>query len=183
MSIRSSLATAIATAAMAVAASAQAAPVTIEQTVFLTNPAAGAVYNIATDGSLTAPTTSYYQLIVDASWNQLTKFTTFSAEPVGTPATYTLYTDTNPALGETGPFVSDTGPQLVTWTQSDVPLNNNVPFFTYLLTAGQYVLAIATQAGQLSISTNISAVPLPGAIWLFGTGLLAFLGISSRRKM
>jgi hypothetical protein len=35
----------------------------------------------------------------------------------------------------------------------------------------------------MNISTNIAAVPLPGAVWLFGSGLLAFLGVSSRRKL
>jgi hypothetical protein len=35
----------------------------------------------------------------------------------------------------------------------------------------------------MNISTNIAAVPLPGAVWLFGSGLLAFLGVASRRKL
>jgi hypothetical protein len=26
-------------------------------------------------------------------------------------------------------------------------------------------------------------VPLPGAMWLFGSALLAFLGVSARRKL
>lgn len=178
MRMKSTLATFLATAAFAWGGAAQAVPVTIEQSLTLTNPSGGLVYNIATDGDASSPTTSYYQLIVDASWNEPTKFTTFSTEPVGSMASYALWTDTN-ALTHS----SSTGTFLQAWTQTDIAANNLAPYFSYLLTAGQYVLEINTQPGQHSISTAISVVPLPGALWLFGTALLAFLGISSRRKL
>jgi hypothetical protein len=35
---------------------------------------------------------------------------------------------------------------------------------------------------QLTTSNNISAVPIPAAIWLFGTGLIGLVGIARREK-
>jgi hypothetical protein len=176
MTKKSSRAAIGAVAALALATAGYAAPVAVEQTITLSNPEGSLVYNIATNGGETA-TTSYYQLIVDPSWTTPTKFTTFSTEPVGTNASYALYTDTDASTG-----ASSAGALLTTWTQQDVPGNNLVPFFSFLLTAGQYVLQINTLPMQMNVSTNIAAVPLPGAMWLFGGGLLAFLAISARRK-
>ena len=164
-------------AAIAFAGATEAAVVPIEQTLTLENPSGSLVYNIATDGGAAA-TTSFYQLIVDPTWTFPTKFTTFSTEPTGTTASYSLYVDIDPSTA-----TSDTGAPLTSWTVTDVPMNNTIPFYTYLLGAGQYVLQLTTLPTQFSISTQISAVPLPGAIWLFGSALLAFLGISARRKL
>jgi hypothetical protein len=173
------LAAICALAGLAAANVAHATVVPIEQSITLLNPAGSLVYNIATNGSHDGPTTSYYELIVDGSWSGTnTKFTTFSTEPVGSNASYQLWTDTNPL-----PLQGDTGAMLASWTQQDVPGNNLVPFFSFLLTAGQYVLQINTLKDEMNISTNIAAVPLPGAVWLFGSGLLAFLGVSARRKL
>jgi hypothetical protein len=163
----------------ACAAGTQASVVPIEQSITLLNPEGSLVYNIATNGLANATTTSYYELIVDGSWSGTnTKFTTFSTEPTGTAASYSLFTDTNPLS-----LQGNTGALLTSWTQTDVPGNNLVPFFAFLLTAGQYVLQINTLPGQMNISTNIAAVPLPGALWLFGSALVGFLGFSSRRKL
>jgi hypothetical protein len=158
---------------------AQAASVPVEQTITLLNPEGSLVYNIATNGLANAPTTSFYQLIVDPSWSGTnTKFTTFSTEPLGTTASYSLFTDADASTS-----TSNTGTLLGNFSQTDVPGNNLIPFFTFLLTAGQYVLQINTLPGQMNVSTNIAAVPLPGAVWLFGSALLAFLGMSARRKL
>ena len=156
-----------------------AAPVGIEQSITLLNPENALVYNIATNGSASASTQSFYELIVDPSWSGTnTKFTTFSTEPLGTNASYSLFADTNGAVG-----AGNTGALLQSWSQTDVPGNNLIPFFSFLLTTGQYVLQINTLQGQMNVSTNIAAVPLPGAMWLFGSALLAFLGVSARRKL
>jgi hypothetical protein len=158
---------------------AQAASVPVEQTITLLNPEGSLVYNIATNGLANAPTTSFYQLIVDPTWSGTnTKFTTFSTEPLGTTASYSLFTDADASTS-----TSNTGTLLGTFAQTDVPGNNLIPFFNFLLTAGQYVLQINTLPGQMNVSTNIAAVPLPGAVWLFGSALLAFLGMSARRKL
>jgi len=165
-------------AGLALANVGHAAPVGIEQSITLLNPENALVYNIATNGGAAA-TTSYYELIVDPTWSGTnTKFTTFSTEPVGTVASYSLWADTNAAAG-----AGNTGGLLQSWSQADVPGNNLIPFFNFLLTTGQYVLQINTLPGQMSVSTNIAAVPLPGAMWLFGSALLAFLGVSARRKL
>jgi opacity protein-like surface antigen len=158
---------------------AQAAVVPVEQTITLLNPEGSLVYNIATNGLANTGTTSFYQLIVDPTWSGTnTKFTTFSTEPLGTNATYALFTDADASTS-----TSNTGTLLGNFAQTDVPGNNLIPFFTFLLTAGQYVLQINTLPGQMNVSTNIAAVPLPGAMWLFGSALLAFLGMSARRKL
>jgi hypothetical protein len=173
------LAASCALAVLAVGGAAHAAVVPIEQSITLLNPEGSLVYNIATNGLANAPTTSYYELIVDSTWSGTnTKFTTFSAEPVGTNASYSLFTDTNGAS-----LAGNTGALLTSWSQTDVPGNNLIPFFATLLTAGQYVLQINTLPGQMNISTNIAAVPLPGALWLFGSAVLGFLGFTSRRKL
>jgi hypothetical protein len=177
MSRNSSLAAVGAVAALAFGSVGHAAPVAIEQSITLANPEGSLLYNIATNGGAEA-SSSYYQLIVDPLWTSGTRFTTYSTESVGTDASYALYTDFNPSANS-----GDTGALLASWTQKDVPGNNLIPFFSFLLTTGQYVLQINTLPGQMNISTNIAAVPLPGAMWLFGGALLAFLGISARRKM
>ena len=61
-------------------------------------------------------------------------------------------------------------------------LKSGSPLHSYLLSAGEYVLKVGTLSEQHTAPSRISDVPLPGAIWLFGSALLAFLGISSRRK-
>ena len=56
------------------------------------------------------------------------------------------------------------------------------PFQTYLLGAGRYMLDVGTFARARPVLSTISAVPLPGALWLIGSALLVFLGISARRS-
>ena len=136
------LAATCALAGLAVANLAHASTVAIEQSITLANPTGSLVYNIATNGSANTVTTSYYELIVDPSWaTQPTKVTTFSTEPIGTNATYSLFTDTN-----SGTLAGNTGALLTSGGQQDVPGNNLIPFFSYLLTAGQYVLCGLRQA-------------------------------------
>lgn len=48
----------------------------------------------------------------------------------------------------------------------------------------QYVLMIVPVYGRGGEATSsVSAVPVPGAAWLFGSALLGFLGFSNRRKI
>ena len=55
-------------------------------------------------------------------------------------------------------------------------------FRSYLLDAGRYVVDVGSFAHARPVLTTISAVPLPGALWLIGSALVVFLGISARRK-
>jgi hypothetical protein len=52
-----------------------------------------------------------------------------------------------------------------------------------LVTAGQHPLQLDKPPGHSSAPSNVSAVPLPGALWLFGSAVVAFLGFSMRRKI
>jgi hypothetical protein len=80
-----------------------------------------------------------------------------------------------------GPAIA-TAPPLDPVRTPEPALKDGSPLHSYLLTAGQYVLQVGTLSEQYTAPSKIADVPLPGAIWLFGSALLAFLGISSRRK-
>jgi len=92
-------------------------------------------------------------------------------------AFYTLYTETNAGIE-----ADSTGAPVHSWAVMEVPRNYAIPFHLALVSGEQYVLQINTPQSQRSTSTKISAVPLPSALWLFGSALIAFLGISRRRR-
>lgn len=83
------------------------------------------------------------------------------------PGFFELYTDTSPGTGVTQ-FLSS----------PDLPASPPASAFYFALyfedNAGGYV---ATVGG----SATVSAVPLPAAVWLFGSGLLGLLVLSRRR--
>jgi hypothetical protein len=177
MSIRTLLPRVVAAAAVGISTAASAAIVPVEQTLTLFDPQGSLVYNIATDGQANASTVSYYELVALPSWTGSTKFTTFSTEPLGSPASYAIYTDTSSGIG-----VGNTGALVTSWTLTDLIANNAEPYLLHLLSAGQYLLQVTTSPGEFSISTQISAVPVPGAALLFVSALLGLLGISRGRK-
>ncbi|MCP4331578.1 MAG: VPLPA-CTERM sorting domain-containing protein [Gammaproteobacteria bacterium] len=37
--------------------------------------------------------------------------------------------------------------------------------------------------GKIILSINVSAVPVPAAVWLFGTALIGFVGMSRRTSI
>lgn len=50
-------------------------------------------------------------------------------------------------------------------------------------THGDWQLTFNVQSGSLSNVTNgVSAVPVPAAVWLFGSGLLGLVGVARRKK-
>lgn len=121
---------------------------------------------------------TYYELI--ASVDTLASFTLEGANPPAT-VTYKIYADSDAAIGS----ATIGGPALITAT--GVSSVNPDYFFQYLMSAGAYVLEIFNPnsvggAGKGTF-TEVSAVPLPGAIWLFASALLGFFGFSSRRKV
>jgi hypothetical protein len=78
----------------------------------------------------------------------------------------------------------NTGAFLGALAHKDVPAKNHNPFFAHLISGGHDVLQIDKPPGQFPISTNVpSPVPLPGALWLFGSAVLVFLGFANRRKL
>jgi hypothetical protein len=87
-----------------------------------------------------------------------------------------------PSLGAAGEAI-EPAPLLQNVRAPERALKDGSPLHSYLLTAGEYVLQVGTLSEQYTAPSKITDVPLPGAIWLFGSALLAFLGISSRRKL
>lgn len=66
------------------------------------------------------------------------------------------------------------------------PVLFNSSTFSALLTAGTYLLAIlpsaANQAYDITISTaGATAVPVPAAVWLFGSAFLGMMGLVRRK--
>ena len=62
-----------------------------------------------------------------------------------------------------------------------------------ILDAGEYSLTIIGQEdsryspnseamNSFNVSIGLTAVPIPGAVWLFGTGLIGLLGVARSRK-
>jgi hypothetical protein len=84
-------------------------------------------------------------------------------------------------VGEAAAIVPPPVPEHV--RTAERALKSGSPLHSYLLSAGEYVLQVGTLSEQYTAPSRIADVPLPGAIWLFGSALLAFLGISSRRKL
>ena len=56
------------------------------------------------------------------------------------------------------------------------------PLQAYLLSAGVYVLEVGSLSTPAKADPGKSEVPLPGALWLFGSALVAFLGISGHGR-
>jgi hypothetical protein len=160
---------------LAFAGSGHAAVVRLDGSLTLA-PAGGASSSIGTRVGASGQTPSYYQLIVDPSWSDPAGLTALLAEPVAGGVSYALYVDTDASLA-----ASDTGTLLARWSQGTP--GSEFPFYDYLLGAGQFVLEVGTFASQPPASSRISALPLPGATWLFGSGLLAFLWISARHRL
>lgn len=132
-------------------------------------------------GSLTSP---YDVELNNTGYNMTAKVTLVSATPYSPSQTvnYAVYEDTDNTVGQVtaGSAVTLTpGGSLVDQLNQDA-----FPFFTFLMQAGkQYVLELTGASSVTGTLTTVSAVPLPGAIWLFGSALLGFLGFSNRRKV
>jgi len=109
---------------------------------------------------------SYYELVVGA-YDALTTFTFDDTTPDGKTVTYNIYADDDSVVGQ-----YSQGALLVTPTFPISIVDGVGGAFSVLLSANtQYVLEMFTN-GATASTTNISAVPLPGAALLFGTALL-----------
>jgi hypothetical protein len=159
--------------AAAFAGQAQAASVSITQS--LSFPGS---YTIAS-GPLNSTAGPYYYELVNGGANTYANVTLVDTTPAENRLQYAVYTDTNSAVG-----AASTGTLVSGGSYKDEP-GSTYPFFTFLMASGQqYVLELARSTTDLANSTtNINTVPLPGALWLFGSALLGFLGVSSRRKI
>lgn len=177
MKLQSCLASLGAAAALAFASAGQAAVVSI-----MRNPAPaqppGAIVSIAAhEGPGAAPATGFHPLVEDPSWTEPTSFAASSAEPPGFMVAQVL------SSGDHGSVPAHpAGARPGKWPVQ-APSIQASPFYSYLVSAGQYVLEIGTLSSSYTAPPQASTVPLPGAIWLFGSGLVAFLVISGRRKL
>lgn len=152
------------------------------------NVAGGLNQNITTTKIATPSyVQNYFYELVAGAHDLLTTFTLVGTSSPTVPVRYFLWEDTNATVGASDihaigqpDHVADSGVLLET-----VPYLTVGQSFQYTLEAGkQYLLQIQkTATNWSSIETNVSAVPLPGALWMFGTALLGFLGFSSRRKV
>ena len=105
-----------------------------------------------------------------------TIFTLLDTDPEQMNVSYSVYADTNAALNSW-----TTGALIDSWTVADLLGNGTTAHLTALLANTQYVLSIATN-GAYSSSTQISAVPLPAAAWLFGSALLGLGALRRKQK-
>jgi hypothetical protein len=118
----------------------------------------------------------YRGFAVDRAWMGPTDFTTFFSEGPGAGASRALYAESTAASAREGGI-----PQVN--SQQGVPGGTEFPLYSYLITAGQYVLEVGTFSDSPAVSAKVSPAPLPGAMWLFGSALMAFLWISGRRRL
>jgi len=128
----------------------------------------------------------FYELVVGA-FDLLTTFTLAGTSNETVPVRYFLWADTNSTEGasDIATVLTNDGGSGEQGLKETIPYLNVNGSFQYTLAANtQYVLQVQkTQQGWESISTEISAVPLPGAALLFGTALAGFFGFSNRRKV
>lgn len=123
---------------------------------------------------------SFYELNVVDTKDVLTFFSLVDTNTEQRTVNYWLYNDIDGTVGSV-----DLGATVLEdETYVDLLGDGIGGTFSHLLTSGaQYVLKIAVSGGStaFSASTQISAVPLPAAAWLFGSALVG-LGIFRRRK-
>ena len=102
-----------------------------------------------------------------------------AAPPASAPAVYAPAAglEVSPSEGEL-PIMAD----IAATPAAHAAPGKDDPFYTSLLDAGRFVLDVGSFSQQRAQPRAVSAAPLPGALWLFGSALLAFLAIAGRRK-
>lgn len=99
----------------------------------------------------------------------------------------------NGAIGLMAANLLDSGLSLVNlsaWAKAPGQGNGEAATLTLFLTAGDYTLILGGYDGtspgtNLAYTATISAaapVPLPGAVWLFGSAMAGLIGFSGRKK-
>jgi hypothetical protein len=73
-------------------------------------------------------------------------------------------------------FMTDLGDAFATWSQFHV-IGNSFSFMSILNEPAHGFFDFS----KITINSGASAVPIPGAVWLLGSGLLALVGL--RRKI
>jgi hypothetical protein len=92
---------------------------------------------------------------------------------------YQIWTDTQVGAGYTLGSLVDS----FSFTDANFSTTNPSAWhLTGIALAGEYVLRIAT-SGADSSTSQISAVPLPAAAWLFGSALMGFGALRRKQKL
>ncbi len=125
---------------------------------------------------------SYDELVVGAGYSGFlgTYVTLVDTSPELQSVTYNIWNDTNGTAG-----LYSAGATLIdTWTFIDLLGAGTSTHFVSLAENTQYVLEmIASGTGPANHSTSeVSAVPLPAAAWLFGSALLGFGALRRKQK-
>jgi len=187
MKMRSVLPVISAAALLAFAGAGQAAVAPVEEGLALGHPPGWVVSRFVTDDLVVDPLSmGYARPAPPKRWEPPHPMRSTAAAHRGWPPAHRASllvglgedtdTDAPAPAGKIGTLTTHS-PQL------HVPASHATPFHAQLLGAGQDVLEIDSPKGQPPVSNQVSAVPLPGAMWLFGTALLAFIGIASRHRL
>jgi hypothetical protein len=68
-------------------------------------------------------------------------------------------------------------------TPSNPPFNTNAWGFNFSASGGMSTLSKSTNLFAMAVyNGDVGAVPIPAAVWLFGSGLLGLIGLSRRKK-
>lgn len=134
-----------------------------------------------------AYTANYFYELVAGAFDTLTTFVLGSTRDETVPVRYFLWLDTNPTLRTAQiAAIGTAGNGLAQGALAEtVPYLTVGQGFQYALQSGQqYVLQVQKNVpGWEAVTTDVTAVPLPGALWMFGAALMGFVGFSSRRKV
>lgn len=133
------------------------------------------VTNLFTSTTFSSNDPTFYELNVTDSNGALAFFSLIDTDNDFHDVTYTLSNDDAVGLN-----AIEIGTLLFQTTITDNNLLGPQGTFSQFLAAGEYVLKIATNQA-FSSNSQVSAVPLPAAAWLFGSVVLG-MGLFRRRK-
>jgi hypothetical protein len=124
---------------------------------------------------------SFYELVVTGTGTVGTVVTLIDSSPEVQTVYYDIFVDLDPTAGIL------TGALVDSWNFIDIlgtPTQAHTAMLAASLAGTQYVLKMASSglgAGEGSTS-QISAVPLPAAAWLFGSALLGLGALRRKQK-
>lgn len=104
---------------------------------------------------------------------------TFDGTILGVIASPTLLSASDPILGLTGTAYPTGLDRRGTQIGEGGASADSILFSGNTLTL---ISESSSRPDQVRVITAVSAVPVPAAVWLFGSGLLGFIGIARRKK-
>jgi hypothetical protein len=67
------------------------------------------------------------------------------------------------------------------WTDTEIDADHAYTFFFRLGSQHNFLKTVTTNGWAVRVG-DVSAVPVPAAVWLFGSGLLGLIGVARRKK-